>query len=197
MNKKLFFNTIFVVAGSFVVLTMASIVTVNFFKDSRLFGKSSVAVVAPTPTPKAKSTPAAAGTTNKPSTTLVYVRDTPTPRPTPKIESVEDMKPNPTSTPAPSGISPQGNAYRVEVINNTTAKSAAEDVRRLLEGNGFVVSALNGPSDKPVKTEIIDRNDKNASAVIKAILKVGKVSKVPDPKSMYDVTVIIGEDYLP
>lgn len=193
MNKKLYFNLIFLIAGSFIVLSLATIVTANFIKDSRLLGKNeTVGETTPIPTQAPKSTQAS-GTNKKPET-INYQREIIITKP--KVDHGEDMN-KPVASPTPAPESTKTEKYKIEVINCTGAKNVAEDVRKLFEAAGFEVSAGNGPSDKPVKTEIIDRNDKNASVEIRQILKIGKVSKVIEANSIYDATIIIGEDYLP
>lgn len=252
MNKKLYFNLIFIIAGSFVMLIMASIVVVNVAKDSRIFAKNEQAVAQATPTPKPTATPKATqqpSSTNKPSTTLVFVRETPQPQ-KPKVDSGESMvipsiSPAETSTPVPTtvpttpgagtpspgaspaagpGVTPTPKAgtpspdpvktpvptpaqttpkpevqvvgkIKVEVINYTDKKALAELVRASLEAEGYEVSTLNSDTIKPVKTEILERNDKNAGAAVRGVIKVGKVTKAADPGSRYDVTVILGDDF--
>ncbi len=61
MNKKLYFNLVFFVLGTFVVLTMGTIIGINFVKDSRLLARPVMAqdsgnqAQGPQPTPvKAK-----------------------------------------------------------------------------------------------------------------------------------------------
>ncbi|MDF2524346.1 MAG: hypothetical protein K0R31_1987 [Clostridiales bacterium] len=197
MNKKLFFNLIYILTGSFIVLIMGSIVTFNFVKDSRLLG--SAAVIADKTAPSTQ--PAKTGQNQDPGKqpgTINYQREVVVTKP--KVEKSEDIqgnKPTPTPTPTPTPDPSKLEKIKVEVINRTGAKYAAEDLRKLLAAAGFEASAANGPSDKPVKTEIIERNDKNAGAEVKKVIKIGKVIKQVDPNSKYDVTVIIGDDYLP
>lgn len=191
MNKRLLLNLIYLLTGSFLVLIMGSVVTYNFVKDSRLLGNSTVAS-------EAAGTSQPSGTvqnqdSGKQPGTINYRREVVVSKP--KIDGEDMNKTTPTATPTPDPSKLE--KIKVEVINRTGAKYAAEDVRKLLAAAGFEVSAANGPSDKPVKTEIIDRNDKNAGAEVKKVLKIGKVSKQVEPNLKYDVTVIIGDDFLP
>lgn len=47
------------------------------------------------------------------------------------------------------------------------------------------------------ETIIIERNDKKLGAEIKKIIKVGKIVKKVDPKYGFDVTIVLGTDYIP
>lgn len=199
MNKKLYLNLIYLLTGSFIVLIMGSIITFNFIKDSRMLG-SNLAAVIDTDQPSQSSKTAQNQDPSKKPGTISYQREVIVSKP--KVELGEDIQsnkptPSPTVTPTPQLDPSKQEKIRVEVINRTGAKYAAEDLRKLLIQSGFEASAANGPTDKPIKTEIIDRNDKNASIEVKKVIKIGKISKQVDPNSKYDVTVIIGDDYLP
>ncbi len=47
------------------------------------------------------------------------------------------------------------------------------------------------------ETQIIERNEKGFGAEIKKVIKVGKVVKKLDSKYLYDVTIILGNDFNP
>ena len=191
MNKKLYFNLVFLIAGTFVFLTMSIIVGMNFFKDARIFQESVATAVQD---PVAKSPVQNPSNVKEPEKedydtfkykrapgVIVVNKDPGEEGPLPKVENTKEKK----------------EKYKVEVINYSGIKNLAEEIKSTLEASGYEVSAGNGRSNQPVKTIIIDRNDKKAGAEIQKILKAGTVTKWPDPRSRYDVTVKIGDDYRP
>lgn len=191
MNKKKFFDLVFFISGTFIVLAVTIVVTVNFFKDGRLFAKPVIAVTKPveqarTVTQNVVVQPDIKETyvyTRKPDVIARNKTDFGEAGPPPQEPKKEEV--------------PVQEKIKVEVINYTDRKNLAEQVRAALETGGFEVSAGNATASKPVRTEIIDRNDKAKAAEVKKVVKVGTIRKEPDPNSRFDVTLIIGEDYIP
>ncbi len=187
MNRKLFFNLVFIIAGSFLLLAMGSIVTANFVKDARVFQKSVATIKEDTTvkTPVPTKNPSEEEKDDE-MKTLTYERP-----PEQKVEKKDYGEAMPNTGDAGK------TKIKVEVINFSGIKNLAEEIKTTLEANGYEVSAGNGSSNEPMKTMIIERNDKKAGAAIQGILKGGTVSKWPDPASRFDVTIKIGDDYKP
>jgi hypothetical protein len=178
MNKKLYFNIVFYIVGSFILITLGIIVAMNFSSDAKIFERS----VAKTNKDKSIQTQA------KPTSTA-------------KVEEKNLKDTAPVEKTKTSGAKTEDTAkaqkIKVEVINYTGIKKLTEDIRTTLEADGFDVSTGNDSSNKLVTTEIIDRNDKKAGIEIQKVLKIGRLTKEYDAGSRYDVTVVLGDDYKP
>ncbi|MCX7745668.1 MAG: LytR C-terminal domain-containing protein [Clostridia bacterium] len=179
MKKGSAFNRIFYTVGTIILIVMFTFVAVNFARDSRVLQGDTFASVKPS---EKKAPEIKEESDNFETYTYEKKND-------PKEETGKSA-PKPTPAMKPKDI-------KVEVINYTGIKKLAESIRVTLEASGFVVSAGNEKSTKPVKTEIIERNDKKAGTMVKNILKVGTIRKEYDPRTRFDVTVIIGDDYKP
>lgn len=186
MNKKLFFNIVFLISGSFILISMVIIVSMNFMKDARLFQPSVAAVVEDKTAQAPKDSPREDEVKN----TIRYDKE-PVPIVDKKNFEEDAAKENNDKT------SKDKNKIKVEVINYTGIKNLAEEVKETLEARGYEVSAGNGKSNQPISTIIIERNDKKAGEDIHKIIKAGTVTRWPDPKSRFDVTIKIGDDYMP
>ncbi|MCX7710088.1 MAG: LytR C-terminal domain-containing protein [Clostridia bacterium] len=192
MNKGKFFNIVFMLTGTFILVTLIVIVSLNFVKDARIFQESVATAVQD---PEAK--------TDKPAAQKAGNGDKDDGKQDPKISGTikieksvkpEETEPKKTTEPAKDE---KKEKVKVEVINYSGIKRVAEDIKTTLEASGYEVSAGNEKSNKPVRTEIIERNDKKAGAAIQKILKIAPVTKAPDPTSRFDVTIRIGDDYKP
>lgn len=185
MNKKLYFNIVFYILGTCILAVLGVVVTVNFAKDARIFDniaakeQKSIAL---------KPSPAGTGNQSIEEKTIQY-RATDYGR--------EEVKPKVTPRDYGESIPPLSKKTRVEVINYTGIKKLAEDMKTTLEASGFVVAAGNAKSNKFVVTEIIERNDKKTGEGLRKIIRAGIIKKEYDPKSKFDVTVILGDDYKP
>ncbi len=272
MDKRKFADLVFLATGTAIVLLMLTIVSINFFKDGRLFEKPVIAAVEETTATKnAKiNTQNVIVQPEGNNKTLVYRRPTDPPRPSkspseaspsatpsplvdygeaipPSMQNGKDITPKPSTTatpatkppatadtntkegttskpeltnsgttkdatPKPSGTgdptkdaapkpsttgmaTPGTEKLKLEVMNYSGIKNLAEDLRARLESNGHEVSAGNATSNKPVKTEIVERNDKKAGAEVKRIIGFGTISKQVDGSSRFDATIIIGDDF--
>ncbi|MCX7841898.1 MAG: LytR C-terminal domain-containing protein [Clostridia bacterium] len=200
MDRKLYFNLVFLITGSFLVITMGIIVTMNFFKDSRVFQKDVPVAVQETASKPSAEKPQVSEKDKETEDyeTLKYKRS-----PGVLTENTAKGKnvPDPMKDEGPP-VNHQDDArlkekISVEVINYSGIKNLAEEIKSTLEASGYEVSAGNGKSSQPVKTIIIERNDKKAGAEIQKILKAGTVTKWPVANSRFDVTVKIGDDYKP
>lgn len=121
MNKKLYFNMLFYILGTFIVLTMGVIIGKNFIKDSRLLASTVMAQetsgqdASQTAKPSASQKPKNSnGTvTEGTSGTFVYVREKEPVKATPKpsvsptpTKDVPDLKPIDSNTPGAGSPSP-------------------------------------------------------------------------------------------
>ena len=90
-----------------------------------------------------------------------------------------------------------GTKVKVEIVNYTGQKNIAEELKLTFEASGFEASIVNFKANKDEKTTIIERTNKKVGLEVQKILKAGKIMTAIDPKSKFDVTLKIGEDYKP
>ena len=186
MNKKLYFNIVFYIVGTFVLATICIIVGLNFFKDARVFEKSVAVAVADTVVQPSTANGSDGTDDYK---TIKYQR---------AADAVGDSNDYGEAIPPDKASSAKKlKGIKVEVLNYTGNKKLADEIKTTLEASGFEVSIVSEKTDKHVSTFIIERNDKKAGLEVQKVLKAGKVAKMADPKSKFDVTVRLGEDYLP
>ena len=189
MNKKLYFNIVFYIVGSFLLATLFIIVGLNFFKDARVFEKP-VAVAVEDTSVQPSADNGSDGTDDY--KTIKYQR---------AADAVGDStdygEAIPKATPDKAASAKKANGIKVEVLNYTGNKKLADEIKTTLEAGGFEVSIVSEKTDTHVSTSIIERNDKKAGLEVQKVLKAGKVVKWADPKSKFDVTVRLGGDYLP
>ena len=175
MNKKLFLEIVFLSVGSFILIFLGTVVTINFFKDSRIFAKPSTAIVTE-PSPKKTSgntnstaKPNASTGTNKQTGTFVYVK--PSLSPTPSQSPKTSTSPSPSGT-AKSSASPTNssgntpgntptNRIQIELINYTGFNNIRNQMKMTLEMGGFDVYLVN-TAGQSATTQIIERSSKNA-----------------------------------
>ena len=150
MNKKLFFNVLFIGVGSFVVFAMAAIIGLNFVKDSRLLAgyseKQQAVNTEPQPTPikaRANETVDIEGNTGTvkyerakdavAATPKPTVKPTPTPG-LPDVEPLDKNTPKPSGTAAPKSPEPSpGDAASSGKANPVTAVSASPKTSLMVE----------------------------------------------------------------
>lgn len=171
----------FLVIGTVLLLTLTAVVSYNFITDSRLLADNS-------------EVPGEENTEIVPNNfegnedsddyqTLKYKRKV-DPTPTPKPEPT----PSPTATPKEK--------INIELINYTGLNKAGEYVKQLFEEEGHIVSLGNASSISFVETKIIEKNDKKLGNDARKILKAGKVTQLFEAESRFDVTIILGNDYV-
>lgn len=189
MNGKLFSVMVFYIVGTFIILIFGFIIITNFTKDARLFARPVVAAQADTSVTKVPEVKEE--TENDDVKTLKYKRAEDA-----KVsykDAGEDLsksnKFNETST--------GGNKVRIEIVNYSGLKNVAEEIKTTLEAAGFEASVVNYKANKNEKTSIIERNNKKAGLEVQKVLNAGKIVTAIDPKSKFDVTLVIGEDYKP
>ncbi len=195
MAKKVFWNNLFLIIGSFIVFVVLYFIIVNFIKDARIFGKETAIMVDDsTPKPSPNNTEDFYKTYKYQRTVDTANTTVETKKPTVKPTRTVTPQPQPvTSTP----LATQVRKISVEVINYTGIKNLAEEVRQTLEASGYEVSAGNATSKSPISTQIIERTYQQVGAQLKNILKIGKRKKILDPNSRFDATIILGDDFNP
>lgn len=173
MNIRLYFKIVFYFLGTCLVLFVLIVLGVNFFKDARPFGKPSVKPVLSVDSVAVteKKSMEKGGETHKPEEAEVQV------------------------TSVPVDETTQADRINVEVINYSGIPGLAEKIRGKLEAAGYSASSGNGRSSGPVRSELVERNDKKAAGEIKKLLGPVRVRKEYISGSRYDVTLIIGDDY--
>jgi len=187
MNRKFIFNIAFFAAGTFIVIMICTIVLLNFFKDARIFQKNAVAVetVKENTVQEKKEQPQEEKQdANQEQTVKFQKRD----------YGEKETEPRDNTD---YGEDIPKKKIRVEIVNYTGNAKIANEVASTLKAGGFEVSVTELKPDPEKKTVIIERNDRKAGSAVLDILKAGKVIKAPDPKSKYDVTLSIGDDYRP
>lgn len=201
MNKKLYFNLVFFIMGTFVVLTMGTIIGMNFVKDSRLLAKPVIAQNIPESTPQPTPMKAKKNETNQTegsNGTFVYKRD-PIPVTTPKpaasptpAPDLPDRKPIDSNTPKPATPDPSATP---EGTPDSTAKPDVTPTPGATGTPGSTNPPENSGTPKPeaspkdvvterVKVEVVNRTaDKNlAEKVRKKLEDAGfEVSAGNDP----------------
>lgn len=167
-----FFKIAFYGIGTFLLVFSSIIVGANFTKDSGVFDKAIVEV-------KKQPQKAAASTS-----------------PTKIIIDTEPVKQEPAKeTPAVSTVNNEKLA--VEVINYTDKSGLAEETRAMLEAKGYTVSAGNHIDSTQGTSKIIIRKKGANPDVIRNMLKISVIKEELQPKSRFDITVIIGSDFNP
>ncbi len=84
----------------------------------------------------------------------------------------------------PAGEPQNGDNVKGGDADNGQDKNTNDDEENM---NGNIVD----------KTLIIERNDKQLGTELKKVVKVGEIKKEIDPKYGFDVTIILGKDYMP
>jgi hypothetical protein len=173
------------ILGTILMVTLTAFVSFNFVKDSSLFAEKIVAVSV-----KNQNDPL----NNKTSNTIV-VDDYETVKYQRKVDPEEKkvvVSPKPTASPK------QENVVSIEFVNYTGINKIAEDVKKSFEEKGYLVSSASANSINFMTTKIIERNEKTVGIGIelRKILRVGKLSKEFGSESRFDVTVILGDDYV-
>lgn len=194
MNIGRFFSFMFILSGTIIFIAMSIIITMNFKKDARLYQERVATAVQDVETNAAaenQNKKIVVDTDSKKSDTAAKEK-----QPETKVENTNGVSVESEKKDEEVGESPV-EKIKVEVVNFSGIKRVAEQIRSTLEASGYEVSAGNDKSSNFVRTEIIDKNGKNAGEAIQQLLKIGPVKKVPDPTSRFDVTIIIGDDYKP
>jgi|GEM_PF-1135872 len=197
MNKRLFFNTVFMIIGTFLLVAMGLIVAVNFRKDARILQQPLLAAVSD----KGEKGGSADSDENQVGyKTFKYTKPlSPENKNAAKTEATKQAatKKDDEAGKGENSTMPKAETIKVEVVNCTEIKDLGEEVASTLKAAGYEVSFRDEASKTPVSTAIIDKSGKNVAEEVQKILKAGVVAKQPDPKSEFDVTVVIGSDFRP
>lgn len=197
MNKRLFFKLVFYITGTFITLMMVAIVVLNFARDARIVRKPALTVE------DANTSKAPAGSAEDKGEdfgTIKYDKQKGTGSGTSgKVEkssgaSGKDAAGEPKTEPK---TQPKTERIKVEVINYTGIEGLAANMVETLRTSGFEASGRDERPDPSMTTLVIERNDSNAGKAVQEVIKAGRVVKWPDSKSVFDVTIKIGNDYKP
>jgi hypothetical protein len=209
INKPLYFKLLFYIAGTLLLVGMFSVVGINMAKDSKFFNNEKIAQVNTSVNP---------GET-VPEKSFILFRQTDTPRPSqnpvtvPPLTTLEPTAAGPTATlkttvvkttPKPSAsVTPKPTAtpvfksLNIEVINQSGVDYSGTYVVDSLNsiGHNAVLSGSNGTTTG--NTQIIIRKVGVDVTDIKSALVVGLISADFIPGYNYDVTIILGTDFIP
>lgn len=166
-----FLKYTFYAIGTFLLLFSSIIVGANFIRDSGVFEKSSIEVKKQPQHEQSE----ASKTQNK-----VVIKDETTKSTAPATTSVVNKA-----------------KLVIEVINYTSKTGLAEDVRTMLENQGYSVSAGNKLDNNQGTSKIIIRKKGANTDKISSMLKISVIKEELQPESRFDVTVIIGSDFNP
>jgi len=197
MNKRLFFNMVFMIIGTFLLVAMGVIVVVNFRKDARILQQPLLAAV------KDKGETTGSADSDKKQEgykTFKYTKPlNPKNKNTTGTETTKQAatKKDDGAGKGENSTTPKAETIKVEVVNCTEISDLGEEVASTLKAAGYEVSFRDETPKTPVSTAIIDKSSRNAAEEVQKILKAGTVTKQPDPKSEFDVTVVIGSDFRP
>jgi hypothetical protein len=184
-------NLIYTISGTLIICFLIFVMSMNFFKDSRVFGKNI--------DPNSKrgvstSTPSNSSTLNVEQNDMTINAEE---NDNQGIESTKKPVETPSQEPEKATPLPtQKTKILVRIINYTGDASMGEQVRTLLEQNGYLVASETGISSGRVSTKIIDMHSGDFSNKIFSLLNIGKIMSDYDPNSKYDVVVILGDDFV-
>lgn len=86
----------------------------------------------------------------------------------------------------------------VEVLNGTRIDGAARTATRMLRGQGIDVVFLGNADSVEVSTRVIARRgDMDRARYVARLLGTGKVVLETDTMRRVDVSVILGDDFMP
>ena len=177
-NKKNlldYFEHIFLLFGSIVIIVMSLVVAVNFTRDSRIFAKEKPAVEQ-----KAAAEPK---------------KEVQSPVPEETKAPVSTHEPKEKKS-ASSGSEKKTSAIKVEIINSTGKAGEGTCLGNTLKNSGLnVVSVKSGQFT--TTTKVIERTSKGYGDDVIKLIKIGKLSKELLKNTSVDVTIILGGDYLP
>ncbi|MDP4181523.1 MAG: LytR C-terminal domain-containing protein [Bacillota bacterium] len=187
-NKKHildYFDHVFILIGSILLIVIALVVAVNFSKDSRIFAKQN---------PEPKSTVAITKNSPKPTEKEENNKyQEPSDRSTSKDNEATSGKSNVDKD---SKVEKNSGKIKVEIINSSGKKGLGSTLGNTMKNSGLEVVAVKSGAITS-KTKIINRNNNDFALDVKKLVKMGSISKETIKNSKVDVTVILGSDYLP
>ena len=154
--KKKFFNLVYLMTGTCILVLLSMSVTSNFMKDARIFGES-VVITVEQPNPNKQIDDYDNINNEEEFKTVTYKR------------TID--KEIPKSTSIPKIIS-------IEVVNYTGISKLSDEIKTTLEASGYIVTTQNITSVEPIFTAIIENNEKKAGSNIQKIIKAGKITTV-------------------
>lgn len=156
MNKKKFADFVFLVTGSFIILVMTIIVTVNFFKDGKIFEKPVIAAVdEKTGNSDSKTTENNKDVIVQPDNsdkTFVYRRPYDPPKP---VQDFGESIPKPTQTPLidyGEGIPPAMNAEKAATPAPTPTSTPTITITGVPKQQGNSDATVKDSTPKPSET---------------------------------------------
>lgn len=194
VSKKasLYFNIVIYLSGTFILLTMLVVISINFFKDARVCAKPAVSEIEHNNSDNEQNTgdnesdSEDNNETNNNNTlgrTQVYTR---------MYELVSDN--NGESEDESSMVKEN---IKVEVVNYTNIDIYAVQVAEALKSFDFEVEFRTPGINEKQETVILDRSKKYGEK-IKRILSIDNLIETDkESDTDYDVTVKIGKDFMP
>mgnify|MGYP000880261047 FL=1 len=170
-----YFEHVFLLFGTIVIIVMSLVVAVNFTRDSRIFAKEKAVVEQKAAVEPKKEV------------------QSPVPEETKAPVSTDEPKEKKSAS---SGSEKKTTAIKVEIINSTGKSGEGTRLGNTLKSSGLnVVSVKSGKFTSA--TKVIERNNKGYGDDVIKLIKIGKLSKELIKNSSVDVTIILGGDYLP
>jgi hypothetical protein len=204
INKPLYFKMLFYMIGTILLAGMTVVVGINLANDSRLFNPGSV--------PQAMGTGPSATTR-----TLPIYKQTDTPRVSQAPVTVPPLEPPPPTATAKSTLTasagrttakPSATAtatatatpvvltYRIEFINRCGSETYGASAIAALTGLGHDVTPDGATGTTAPLTQILVRKSGVDPDGVRTVLGTGTVTEDWIPGYSYDITVILGTDYI-
>lgn len=190
-HLSLYFNTVIYITGTFMLLTLLVIMTVNFMRDSRILAREAgigdqTEINTSSGNNGKDDDPSQSADNNSPDSgnkqTQVYDRSF-------ELIDRNEIENSDNDTVRESDI-------RIEVINYTGVDIYAYQVMSSLEAFGYRPELKSDFSVDNPQTAIIDRSRTEYGEKIQKILKVDNYIKVDESDSEYEITIVIGNDFM-
>lgn len=196
MNVKkklsLYFNIVIYISGTFILLTLLIIMTINFMNDARILAKPASAGTEqinngvgskPSEDQHSSNNPGNNQTVDNNEETQVYNRG---------FELVDGTVDGNWSNEAAKETE-----ITVEVINFTGVDIYADQVIASLEAFGYKPERKSDYSADNPDTVIIDRTGEGLGKRIQNLLRFDNLIEEDRNGAFYDVTIIVGKDFMP
>lgn len=180
---SLYFNIVTYISGTFILMTLIVIMTINFLRDARIFAKDTGNSIQTGESTESRNDSGNNENGNGDDQPIIY---------NPGFELVDS--PN-ESEPGTQEI--EESAVRIEVVDYTGVDLYSDMVILSLRAFGYLPERKNEEISGSQETVIIDRSGKGYGEKIKNILKLDNLVIEEDPDREYDITVIIGNDFMP
>lgn len=120
--------------------------------------------------------------------TVVVNNNTTSPQ-TPKNNSYPDIIEPETTSYSPKDIS-------IELVSYIGNNKVVKDIKTKLESEGYKVRYSIAKTNEPVYTAMIERTSKGAGRYIQKLLQFGELTILDEPNADFDITIIIGTDFV-